>query len=121
MISNEGIDINQVADDGDTVFHGTGKEIALLGRAREEEELSISPNPSNPSAVIRIHWPKNMAPAFALVQLDIFGIHGNRIASLKPDREGKVVWNTARQASGLYFVKCRINGKLLTKRLVLAR
>lgn len=78
------------------------------------------PNPFNSKTVITYHLPVE-----SQVELTIFSIKGEKIATLVSERQqaGKkrVEWTAEKQASGVYFYRLVMNGYQATKKLILVR
>jgi diadenosine tetraphosphatase ApaH/serine/threonine PP2A family protein phosphatase len=48
-------------------------------------------------------------------------VRGHLVDLLTPDPDGRAIWNADSRASGVYFVQYLSGGRLLTRRIVLAR
>lgn len=82
--------------------------------------LTMAPNPFNPSTVLSF-----TADAGKTALVEIFNIQGKRICRLFEGRMGggqrTVAWNAAGRPSGVYVARLMVEGKMLQKRLTLAR
>ncbi len=83
------------------------------------------PNPFNPSTTISFNLPRA-----ATVELGVFGIDGRRVATLMneslPSGEHQATWRGLDDggravASGAYFYRLQVEGKLQVKRMVLLK
>jgi photosystem II stability/assembly factor-like uncharacterized protein len=78
------------------------------------------PNPFNPFTTISY----NLAEA-GFVVLKIYNTLGNQICTLVNEHKSvgnyKVQWNADGNPSGVYFIKLDVNGKLMTKKIMLLK
>lgn len=94
----------------------------LTGVHPEDFQLHQNyPNPFNPSTTIRYTLPVASA-----VKLSIFDVLGREVAILVNEQHrqaGSYVeqWNADGFSSGVYFYRLQVNGKILTKRMLLLR
>jgi hypothetical protein len=91
----------------------------------EKLYLAFGPNPFNPKTEIRFGLPQA-----SMVKLDIYDLRGRKMARLVDDflenGHHSVSWygkdTTGRNvASGVYFMKLKVNAEVLTQRLTLIR
>ena len=86
--------------------------------------VTASPNPFNPSTEITCTFAgaKNYA-----VSLGIYGISGSRITQLYSGNikgkqaAAKFTWNASGIAAGMYVTLLQVNGKVFSKKLILAK
>lgn len=83
-------------------------------------EVSVYPNPFNPTTTLRIELPRR-----ALIEGEIVSLSGERVAEIESawHEAGThtVTVNLGNQSSGVYFAVIRGGGKTLTKKLVLVK
>ena len=83
------------------------------------------PNPFNPSTTIRYSIPSVETEYFPSVQLKVYDILGNEVATLvdenKPAGTYEVKFDAANLASGIYFYKLIADGYISTKKMVLLK
>ena len=83
------------------------------------------PNPFNPSTKIKYTIPAVGTSLMKFVQLKVFDVLGNEVATLvneyKPAGEHEIEFNASDLTSGIYFYQIRIGGYLETKKLILAK
>ena len=86
----------------------------------KEFDVSVYPNPFNPSTTLRIKLP-----ARALIEGEIVSLSGERVATIESAwREAgthTVTLNLGNQSSGVYFAVIRAEGRTLTRKLVLIK
>lgn len=87
---------------------------------RNEFQLKLSPNPA--SDEVRIEYE---LPTSALVQIEIFDLQGRRVLQLPMQQQAPGVHQeqvaTALLPSGVYVVKCAVDGRAEVQQLVIAR
>lgn len=87
---------------------------------REFELLGNVPNPFNPTTRIGFYLPEE-----AHVKLEIFNVQGQRVTTLidgaREKGEQWIIWDAARQASGIYFYRIHAGEIVETKRMVLLK
>ena len=113
VMSNDGMDINDVADDGIWfTAAGSGK-----GGSRLIMTLIAAPNPFNP--VVRFLLTKGIRHS----GLKIYDCTGRLAGDLSSrlDGAGAVEWNARSRASGIYYAVLESRGKRLIRKLVLAK
>lgn len=101
-------------------------EIEVVSAENEESlphSLSLEqnyPNPFNPTTNIHFSLPNN-----TYVQLDIFDITGQRVATLLDERVNagthSVVWDATGHSSGLYLYRLQADGYTKTKSMTLMK
>ncbi len=78
------------------------------------------PNPFNPSTTISYQLPTQ-----SYVTLKVFDVLGREVATLVDDRlnagEYSVVWNAGDAASGVYMYQLRVDGTVMSKRMLLIK
>jgi len=78
------------------------------------------PNPFNPNTII-----KYSVPQISLVQIKVFDILGNEIATLineiKPAGKYEIIWNALNLPSGIYFYQINAGGFVEAKKMVLIK
>lgn len=88
----------------------------------------VSPNPFNPSAVIKFNVKKDSEPSTA--RLDIFSLSGRliRTYSIQLNNSGaySIVWDAKDMANmkvsaGIYLVRLNFNGSILKSKLTYVR
>jgi len=133
-----GIDRNAVRDPNnpddtipiDPIFLDSStleRENVISRGNRGNNILPISPNPFNPSAIILLECAD--ARMDKLANMEIYSITGKRItrslihpfAYSGSYTQYKYIWNAKDQASGIYIVKTTVNGKNLSKKIILVR
>ena len=77
--------------------------------------LAVSPNPFNPSVTIAFANPGKKA------DLSIYAVDGRQVKSFKNIRGTEVSWNAQGLPAGVYVLKARVDGKVLTRKLILAK
>ncbi len=87
------------------------------------EIFSVSdayPNPFNPETHIRLSLRKSSD-----VHVAVYNASGRQITELFSGRKGagshKLTWNAARFGSGVYFIKVRIDGRVITRKTLLIK
>ncbi|MBL8026249.1 MAG: T9SS type A sorting domain-containing protein [Fibrobacteres bacterium] len=106
LISDEGIEMNEVADDSVT---GVPPVVITETDLAEEskEYLRMSPSPFNPSTCIR--W--SVSSGNQVLALALFDANGRKVAHFeKLSSSGELTWNASSLSSGVYFAR------LITKR-----
>jgi hypothetical protein len=97
-------------------------EVTIPSQIRLEQNY---PNPFNPETIIRFSLP-----SFSDVTLDVFSIHGRKIATLASGRYSagwhSVRWNgmtnqNVPASSGVYIYSLRTGTTTITKKLLLLR
>jgi len=99
---------------------GTGIEEA----AATPEEFgikSIKPNPFNSSVEITYTIPENVSGNIELAMFDILGRRAESLPVEKTKGEHSVIWQPQDVSSGIYFVRMRTSGQVVTKKLILLR
>ncbi|MCD6097451.1 T9SS type A sorting domain-containing protein [bacterium] len=82
---------------------------------------SIKPNPFNSSVEITYTIPEDVSDN---IELAMFDILGRRVESLPVEKtrgEHSVIWQPRDVSSGMYFVRMRASGQVVTKKLILLR
>ena len=82
---------------------------------------SIKPNPFNRLVEITYTIPEGVSDN---IELAIFDILGRRVESLPVEKtkgEHSVIWQPQDVSSGMYFVRMRASGQVVTKKLILLR
>lgn len=94
--------------------------------------VSVSPNPFNPTTSVLYQINKdefNQNDKYQ-VSMDIYNLKGQKITSLYNDHQSEgrynIIWNGnnydgSKCASGIYFVKLKINEKIFTKKIALMK
>jgi hypothetical protein len=86
----------------------------------KEFDVSVYPNPFNPSTTLRIELP-----ARALIEGEIVSLSGERVAAIESTwREAGthvVTVNLGNHSSGVYFAVIRSEGRTVTRKLLLVR
>jgi len=92
------------------------------------KEFSLSqnyPNPFNPSTKIKYTIPSVGTSLMKFVQLKVFDVLGNEVATLvneeKPSGYCEVTWNAVDLPSGIYFYRIRVGSFVDTKKMILIR
>ncbi len=97
--------------------------------AFSQAELSVYPNPFNPTITIRLRGLNNKDNTIGVSEFAIYGVGGQKIADFTTTGSKlvgssgtvSVEWNGSKQASGTYLVRVRAGNKLLTKKILLAK
>ncbi len=129
------LDLNGVSEVSVMIYDAQGLEIGPVETVRVDQLTSVaqagqtpesfdlrpvSPNPFNPSTVIRYHLPKA-----AQVELTVYDIAGHRIATLVKEKqtagEHSTVFNGINLASGIYLVRLQAEAALQTQRMLLIK
>jgi hypothetical protein len=123
VISKEGIDINQVADDGGNavpVPPGSGIETAV--RLAQKLTISVYPNPFQSAATIRFGVSAGSDMPSHLMICDIrgrvvaeTGPHGLRTA------RGEFAWDASRLPAGVYIIKAVMEKNAYYQKAILTR
>ena len=83
------------------------------------------PNPFNPNTTISYSIPNDASSSSVLVQLKIYDILGNEIATLinkeQPAGNYNITWDAHGISSGVYFYQLRSGKKRLTKKMILMK
>lgn len=127
VISNEGIDINTVADDGGLADNitGSGTGVRENGGVPRELGLRISPNPFNPASDITL-----LLPAASHMNLAVYDIGGMLVRTLvSRDLTAGIhhfSWDARDGAggsvsAGLYVYKLTAGNRVLIAKTVLAK
>ena len=96
-----------------------------LGITRPEPQLTISPNPANPSTTLRFQLPHD-----APVRIGIYDLAGRvvwkRDLGIVSAGNHSLTWRGADKqgatvSSGVYFVRLRMGERVLRKKLIIAR
>jgi PKD repeat protein len=84
--------------------------------AKDVELMSIYPNPSNGIFNVAINLPSNENTTLA-----VYDMMGSKIADIASEtlQNGNFVVDLTGMASGVYFVKMNVQGKVFTQRIVL--
>ncbi|MBL8024833.1 MAG: T9SS type A sorting domain-containing protein [Fibrobacteres bacterium] len=127
MISDQGIDINQVAYDGNLIPNeiggGSSQEISSVNVS--SASLKILSNPFNPNCRLKVYIPKESE-----VTIAIYDINGNHIRSLIKNSSlngtKEIIWNGCddkgfKAAAGIYLIKMSHNNESRVLRAVMAR
>lgn len=97
-------------------------EVPLPGRFYLSQNY---PNPFNPTTIIKYSIPSIETKNFISVQLKVYDILGNEVATLvneeKPAGEYEVEFNGGKLTSGLYFYRLQAGSFSETKKLILMR
>ena len=87
--------------------------------------LQNYPNPFNPSTKIKYGIPAIGTSLAAFVQLTVYDILGNEVATLvneeKPAGNYEVNWNASNHSSGIYFYKMQAGSFVETKKMLLLK
>ncbi len=91
------------------------------GDIPESIGLAVTPNPFEVSAKIVLSVPES-----AVVTVSVFNASGAHVTTLidnvvLPAREHQFVWEPGNLASGIYFIRADIGGKLITARTLFVR
>lgn len=82
--------------------------------------VDVSPNPFNPATTIRIQVPEA-----GHVTLEIFDVAGRRIERLLDDRVPAgvrtITWRAGARASGVYFARLRVGGRVAQRKMILLK
>ena len=95
-----------------TVSRASGVEKAALSAA---DPVTLSPNPFNASVTLAFSNPGQKA------DLLIFSVDGRQVGSFLNITGEKVSWNAQGMPGGVYMLKARINGLMVTRKLLLVR
>ncbi len=93
-----------------------------LDRETPEKAVFVNnyPNPFNTKTTISYHLPEA-----SVVNLDIFNLLGQKVASLesgyKQTGEYSLTWDASEHSSGIYFYKLEIGDKVFMKRMTLLK
>lgn len=121
MISDQGVDINLVADDGGLAdneeFDGSTNEEAL--GVGSFPGISIIPNPLNPSAVIQIRDPQSVRGTLTVFSVDGKRVFQHRFSS--SERQVRVSFSGKDLASGVYYAVYRHNAVSLNSKMMLLK
>lgn len=125
VISMEGVDINEVAEDGNLVpnYHNGGLDADGNGAGPAVFSMAVSPNPFNPMTRISCSVPKTLVNP----ELSVYSQDGRLVRSL-PVRTGKmsVAWDGRDQdgagvASGIYVVRLKVGNRVLFKKALMVK
>lgn len=83
--------------------------------AISENGLTVSPDPFNPSTVIRFANPLCNAI------VSIFDINGKRVCRKEAITGSEITWNASGLSSGLYYIEAVIGNKTLRTRVSFVR
>jgi hypothetical protein len=124
VIAKEGIDINQVADDG-------GLRDTSQSAVEVENESGMPggyivayPNPFNPETKIAFSCQSRPGGTVNRIDVDIFGTNGKLVEKLKADSQklkAGITWKAATYPSGIYIARIQLDGKVITKKLILSK
>ncbi|NUO03689.1 MAG: T9SS type A sorting domain-containing protein, partial [Saprospiraceae bacterium] len=82
-------------------------------------DLTLAPNPASGSVQVGYILPES-----ASVQIEVLDLQGRRVLSLPPQQQGPgahQITFDAPPASGVYLVKCLVNGQVAVSKLVVER
>jgi hypothetical protein len=98
----------------------TSASIDRKAAAGAEKDLGIDvfPNPFSTSVDIFVRHPSHVARHE--VRLGVFNIAGKMVANIK-SRATSYTWHAQDHPSGIYMIRVKTGGKVLTKRMVLSR
>ena len=114
VISDQGIDMNVVSDDG--YNNPNGLSVEDEPAVAETESVEISPNPFNPAVSISFRGIRNVG------SLKIYDSRGAMVADLTSRvRNQSVLWNASSNASGLYIAVLNLEKRQLTRTLLLVK
>ncbi len=103
------------------LYKGLSKRFEGDTLLRSEEtvatDLTVSPNPCNPSTQITL--PNRIDPKNA--QVHIINIQGKEVASYYNLTSNKIVWNANKCPSGMYVVKIIADNTILSKKVSLIK
>ncbi|MBL8026261.1 MAG: T9SS type A sorting domain-containing protein, partial [Fibrobacteres bacterium] len=100
-----------------TIDSGTTSIDHISGDGETGSELTVSPNPFNPSVNIRLSGV-SVRP----LQFRIYNLSGHCIAQLtSATNQGAVVWNADSEPSGIYLVVARSAGKTFSRKIILSK
>ena len=106
---------------GDTtlVYVSTEEEVENLPRSIRLHQNY--PNPFNPSTTIRFDLRRATQ-----VSLSIYDITGRKITTLLNQQlmssgRHQVVWNAGQTSSGIYFYRLKVNGRQITRKMMLIK
>ncbi|MDX1702002.1 MAG: T9SS type A sorting domain-containing protein, partial [Melioribacteraceae bacterium] len=99
----------------------TGVELEYANEVPNAIDLSQNyPNPFNPSTTISFAIPKTSE-----VQLNIYNILGQQVASLLNETKNagtyKINWDASNLSSGVYIYRLRAGSKVLSNRMILMK
>jgi predicted outer membrane repeat protein len=110
-------------------FFNFAKEVQAMENEQQEVlaekqektfQVSSYPNPFNNQTAIGFELPFD-----DFVSLKIYNVLGQEVASLVSDKlqvgSHKYGWNAAEVASGIYFYRLEVNGKMYQKKLILMK
>jgi hypothetical protein len=114
VISDEGIDMNAVSDDG--YNNPNGLVVEDEPASPEAESVEINPNPFNPAVCISFRGLSNVK------SLILYDGRGEKVADLSSQVRGhSVLWKASSNASGLYFAVLTLEKKRITRTLLLVK
>lgn len=117
IISNEGIDVNTVADDGGLLDNESRGGTAAAKKDQDAElQVFTAPNPFNPLVTVLIKGRFS-----GTAEINLYNVRGRRILAKTLYQENSFVWDAAGAASGIYLVNVKAGGKQLVRKLVLQR
>ena len=104
-------------------------EFYIAGTGIEEAEAtpeefgikSIKPNPFNSSVEITYTIPEDVSDNIELAMFDILGRRVESLPVEKTKGEHSVIWQPQDVSSGIYFVRMKASGRIVTKKLILLR
>jgi hypothetical protein len=107
---------------GEPIITNVKEEYVLLDGFKLEQNY---PNPFNPSTKIRYTVPSVGTSSIKFVQLKVYDVLGNEVATLVKEEKSpglhEITWNAVDLPSGLYFYQLR-SGKLMeVKKMVLLK
>jgi hypothetical protein len=91
------------------------------GDLPESIGLAVTPNPFEVSAKIALDVPESV-----VVSVSVFNASGAHVTTLidntvLPAREHQIIWEPGNLASGVYFIRADIGGKIITARTLFVR
>lgn len=78
------------------------------------------PNPFNPSTTINYFLPQA-----GTINISVFNVVGQKVATLLDGKQSagnkSMIWNANGFASGIYFISLKMDGKIQTRKMILAK
>jgi hypothetical protein len=115
VISDEGIDIDQVADDGGTSIPGMIEEGVQINEGNMC--IQVYPNPFNTKTIINLNFKLQNAKC----KMQIYDIHGRMVQSFGNVTGNKLIWHANGLPSGTYILRLKQGKQAITKRIMLMR
>jgi hypothetical protein len=95
------------------------------GTFTKEQMVDVYPNPFNPEIKIAVSYPAMAGSAISNVTLHIFNVNGKLVKKLTATDSRQLIagitWNASHLSPGIYILKCTIDNKTYSRKLLLQK